>query len=389
MVDKESEANKSNDGSSSNDKSSSHEYNFIWEYLAEKWPDVEDRPKIFQDPSRVKHLSIQDVHFAMKNEQLGEKKALNKVARDVKPPSKTFEGGEDNCADLLLDSRFERYPIVDPSKWYAKVPLKRKSVFKNMPLKFFGGHNRIADITIAKAHDRTNALQLKHYLCENNNVSAKPKKEYRKLYESGVSTITDDWWEAPTNLNSVQAAFDNYATLLFVLWPYDPTSIIFNNLLTTYKWVAAAPDLTLRLEIIKSYFNSVLKDNSGRAINDDPVMCYEEHETLFKSILARNGLRPEIPFVEKRALDDRAQDRSSNSKVRKVDNKSGRRSFLTSSGQETCRLWNSTDFKTVCRNPLSGNGCSYKGKVFPHVCSAYMVSKSGICEQPHRRKDHR
>ena len=343
---------------------------------------------MFQDPEKVRNLTIQDIHYALKNEKLEDKKALNKTTRDVKPATKTFIGGEDNCADLLLEARFQRYPIQDPSKWFSKMPTKRKAIFKSMPFKFFGGQNRVADSTIVKAHDRTICLQLKHYLTENSNVASKPKKEYKKLDETGVALITDDWWESAGNLSSVQAAFDNYSMVLFNLWPYDPTSMILNTLMTNYKWISAAPDLNTSLDIVKAHFNSVLKDNANRAINEEVVMSFDEQETLLKSILARNGLRPELPFNEKRPAEEKLQsDRAAGPKVRKVDNKPRR--YLTSAGQETCRLWNNLDGKTVCRNLPSGNGCSFRGKVFPHLCSFYMISKGAICEGGHRRKDHR
>ena len=369
----------------------------VWNYLEEKWPDHEDRPSILRDREIVKTLTFREVHYLMKNEKLAEKKSstMERATKDVKPKNISFKEGDDNRNDVIHAASLLRSPISNPENYWQLMPKKRKAIFKAMPLKFLGGNSCIADKTIIAAHDRTTPQLLKHYLTENCSVANRPKREFKTVNDGVSCSITDDWWDTPASLKSVQEAYNNHDLLMWLLWPQDPTPHIMARLMLRYKWLASSTnDMAKRIEVLTHFFNAALEDNASRAVNEETIMSYLELETLLKSVMARNGLRPELPITEKRATDEPvARAVSLQQKTKPTTRqRTNYNELKTQAGLVICTHFN----RGVCRNspftfPQTGEkGCKDQGNSYVHACNVYMKAKNGLCEgRTHGRAQHR
>ena len=128
---------------------------------------------MLQDPAQVAKRTISELTAMHKSYLLKKKneekerarsKGAGKVLKDTPPETINFAESEDNCRDILHPARFQRMPISNPEKWFCQTPTSRPQIFKAMPLKFYGTDNSVANKTLERAHDRTDALLLKHYL---------------------------------------------------------------------------------------------------------------------------------------------------------------------------------------------------------------------------------
>ena len=334
----------------------------------------------------------------MKNEKLADKKStFERATKDVKPTSISFESGSDNRNDTIHGASLLRTPICNPENYWHLMPKKRKHIFKAMPLKFIGGNNCIADKTIAAAHDRTVPQLLKHYLTENCSVATRPKREFKTVNDGVSCSITDDWWDCPASLKSVQEAYNNFELLMWLLWPQDPTPHIMGRLMLRYKWLASATnDMNKRITVLTNFFNACLEDNASRAVNDETVMSYAEQEALLKDVMSRNGLRPELPVNEKRFAEETAvrpnQQPQRRQDTRPTNPTRAYNELKTQSGVLICSHFNSS---RTCRNqpittPAGDKGCKNATNTYAHVCNVYMKAKNGLCEgKTHGRTQHR
>ena len=259
-----------------------------WLYLENDWP-LEDRPAILRDKDTVSRMSIQDIESTLKIHLMKTKadkaKAAEKGTKDTPPPLVSFPAGQDNARDTLHPARWQRLPVSKPKDWWPTAITVREPIYKSLPWKFLGAQHCIAGKTVELAHDRTRALSMKYYLSENANVATRPKQEYKKINEAGqVANITDDWWEAVSSIAQVKEAVMNFGASMYFLWPADPTPLIVLRLMTKYNWASAAgDDAKVRVAIIKDYFNSALQQNADRAMNEELILSYEEHEDILKT----------------------------------------------------------------------------------------------------------
>ena len=151
---------------------SSEPDDFNWAWLEEEWP-LSDRPRVLQDPAQVARRTIAELTAMHKNYLLKKKneekekaraKGAGKVAKDTQPEIVIFPEAEDDCKTMLHAARWQRTPIVHPEKWFGQTPTTRDQIFKAVPLKFHGADGCVANKTLERAHDRTDALLLKHFL---------------------------------------------------------------------------------------------------------------------------------------------------------------------------------------------------------------------------------
>ena len=378
--------------------------NKIWLYLAEKWPEIDERPSFLQNPETCKDLDFKDIHYLLKNERMANKKTsgYERATKDVKPKLTNFIEGKDDRNENIHLASMLRTPICQPEQYWGLLPKQRKALFKSMPFRFLGGSNAIADKTILAAHDRTSPQLLKHFLSSNAGVQNRPKKEFKTVSSDGVAAVYDDWWEdVPNSLNCVQEAVNNYDLLMWLLWPQDPSSRIMLRLLTRYRWIAAAqPDMAKRIAVLTAFFNGVLAENANRAVNDEVILSFDEQETMLKDVLLRNGLRPEMPLLDKKPQDDQAAKPlySSNRPVagqKKPQGNAPRRSQTeqrTKSGLQICYHFNGprrcTNQPTVMAS--GEKGCKDRRASYVHCCNTYMAAKGGLCENPnHGRHGHK
>ena len=222
----------------------------------------------------------------------GSKSAFSK---DSLPSSTVFKEARDNGARKLHEARFLRMPLIDHKKWWHMVPLTRTHMYRNIPLKFMGCQGQVAEKTVENAHDRSIAAQLKHYFSANISINTKPLKKIERSEEDGLSTVMDFLWEEPSTLTHVQDAIINYQTVLHMLWPTDPSAIILLKVLTKFKWINAGESLKEKVNTCTAFFNSVMRENAGRAVRGETVMSFEEQEALLKDVLIAHGLPGTVP----------------------------------------------------------------------------------------------
>ena len=363
--------------------------NQIWE--KEKRPEGLRSTK---DLEQFTSTEIRDFFDMQKSKEKAEKQATYEtMQKDTKLPKKKYKGGKDDATKVFHPARWERLPVVHPKKYWANIPMTRSVVYRNMETAFHGFSGKIADKTITSMHDRSIPLQMKHFLAENATVATKPRKEVKKLDDDGMATIIDFMWEAASSMQQVQEGVNSYTFLLHMLWPFDPTGIIINNLMTKYKWASMATDLKTRQNIVVGYFNSVLRTNASRASNRSVVMGYQEHETLLKDTMLKNQVSPEIPlFGQKQFLTGASNNPKSGATgfQNKFPKQTTNKKFASVGGTPCCFVYNSMESGRSCRNTPSGSGCKdAQGRTFAHACSFWVPARNRHCLGRHRRRDHR
>jgi len=140
-----------------------------WTLLLRIWP-IEDRPEEMTDPAVVSSLSFdQLIEYKKHYEALvkREGKGDGVFGKDCTIPTKRFEAGEDNCADLLHPARFQRAPILDRRKYWHLVPVKRGHTYRRLALERCGADGKVSECVIVRAHDRSLPLKLKMFMTTN------------------------------------------------------------------------------------------------------------------------------------------------------------------------------------------------------------------------------
>ena len=374
--------------------------------LNQIWP-KDKRPEGIRSKKDLSKFTSTDLKnfFDMKTTKEKAEKANNYeiLTKDVKPPKKRFKKGSDDCASRLHAARWERLPVVHPKKFWKNLPVSRSNIFRNMELGFYGVSGKVADKVIVSMHDRAVPLQAKHFLSENATVAAKPRKEIKKLDDEGISSTIDFSWESPTHLSQLEEAVNNYMFLLWQIWPLDPTAMIMNYLLTTYKWLSAAGDWKVRKDIVTAYFNTVLRINAGRATNKQVVLSHSEHEQILKDCMIKQNVRPEIPLyvpqirntgppvpVNQGFNSQHGNPPQAGRQGRQATQGPRKKIIPGINGVPCCYIWNSMDRSKKCRNSPTSDGCrDQNGKMSVHVCNMFVPNKNGHCLGNHKRRDHR
>ena len=116
----------------------------------------------------IQELTAMHKNYLMKKKHEEKEKARSKgagkVLKDTPLETITFQEAEDDCKTMLHPARWQRLPITHPEKWFGQTPTSRAQIYKAMPLKFYGCDNSVANKTLEWAHDRQDALLLKHFL---------------------------------------------------------------------------------------------------------------------------------------------------------------------------------------------------------------------------------
>ena len=356
------------------------------------WP-KRMRPEILQkkrNVNRMKFKNLMSLCKAWKDTDSTNRGANTETfAKDVKPPKKKFKAATDDGRKNLHNARFLRQPLDSPKIWWNKVPTNRPHIFKNMSMDFTGRQNCVAEKTIANLHNRTLALNLKHFNSDNVTVSSKPKKTINNFSEQGMTSIFDFCWDEPSTMLQIQDSILNYCFLNHNLWPLDPTGLQIIGCLTKYRWIAHAPEMKTRTEIITTFFDNVMRINAIRATNRECILSAEEQEETLKRVLIKHGMRPEVPVQEKAKFQNANQILNQNQRNQSKKPTQDRRPVPNVNGQQCCWEFNSIDGKK-CRNSPTSRGCKMTdGRELLHVCSAWVPSKKTWCLNPsHPRSRH-
>ena len=384
-----------------------------WEFLAKSWP-LEERPSKLQEKKYVAKLPTEKIRSYFKLWKEGQKAAKSEdgQCRDTQPKEVKFREGSDDGFSKLHPARFCRFPLDDPTEWWHKTPTVRREMYLSMPLDFYGLENSISDVTIKKAHKKSEILQLKHYLSENVSVASRSQKETRThTTGGGVSTTLEYNWYAPTNLSQAKEAVFNFASLNFLLFPFDPTGLTLLRLLNRYEWFAVARSEKARVELITSFFNLVLKKVANAALNHKCVPSHKQQEEWLKEILARNNLSTTIPegqnFQSSYNNSDfnpnnkyswnqgnRANSNSSKTSANNPQQQSSRpKKYPHHNGVGLCIDFNKPGGNSCRRPPAkdkdNNDGCKDGSAFYLHQCSQWIRNKQTWCNRNHPRKDCR
>ena len=231
----------------------------MWSLLEPIWP-ASERPAALRDPTFIEQQnigSLMKLHSAyMKKEKQDTGQAISRASKDSKPPKVFIEGGEDDCDEVFTAGRWLRPPISKPDKWYKYIPIKYSTVYRSINFKHILGQDcAVAPQIIAARHDRRNALQMKHFIRSNANVTSKPIREVKSKDADGVSTISDFDWILPANVKQCQDGLINYGAVNQMLWPMDHTTISMTRAFNKYDWCIAAGIEANRVKMIQTIFN--------------------------------------------------------------------------------------------------------------------------------------
>ena len=315
------------------------------------------------------------------------------LAKDGDHPVVSFAKKTDNGRDKLHPARFCRYPMIEPSKWYDKVPIKSKPIIRQLNLEFSGSQNSVSEKTIEYLHDRTKSLSLKHFYSGNFSVSGKVQKEITVVEEGGYAKKLDYDWETPFSLQSLQEALLNYVVVNHQLYPYDTTGFSMMRILIKYRWMAHAENATVKRNIIQTFFETVSRQNASRANNSKAPLSYQQQLELFREVLLKNGISPEVPLpVIPKNVDAggsntySAPSSGSSARGSKSTGKSTKKVALYNN-YFVCYSYNNTEGR-ICQNTMTGVGCTDGKKTFAHVCNVWLSDKKDYCFKKHPRKDH-
>ena len=294
------------------------------------------------------------------------------------------------------------------------MPINRdeEGVSLDLPLEFIGCQNLIAPKTQVLLHDRSYPMQMRMLSPENVNISTRAKKRIERMEGGELTNITDYWWTDVDSIKAAQDCFLNYASLMQILWPLDPTALMMIRVMHQYGWIAVTKDETKRVAVIQAFFEAVIKENCQRAVNKKPPYKSEEQEGLLKRILIRYGLKEEVPFLsgslytgeaaanengERRAGSAGGGSGGQQGQRQQFNNsrqqKNRERKIASYQGLGTCYDYNGR-FGNKCKNSKgsSSSTCkdpNNKGKEYAHVCNRFVPDKNGFCLGKHPRSEHR
>ena len=223
---------------------------------------VEARPKLLQSRKVVESMSIAEIsqfkaHYEREEEKKGGGAAV--FGKDRKLKTVELKKGRDNGTTKLHEARFElRMPLCMPKKYWHRLPPKRE-VFRDFLLSHLGMEGQVSKATVVRMHDRRVPVTL-DMLCKGN---------------AGKDVKVDkaDWVE-PKEVRHIQEAVLNYTVLLNAIWPLDYAGLV---ILVELSWgaVASGSEKT-RVALVRRFFEETVKENSGRAVREEPPLVYEE-----------------------------------------------------------------------------------------------------------------
>ena len=377
-----------------------------WGMLSTVWP-VEHRPVSLQDKTTFNKLDLTNLltiaKFDSENKRAVGGDLSSSLVRDKKPRTTRMSAGADNCFKTLHPVRFLRYPLGPIKRWWKHVPRVRSHMFKSLPLRFSGSHNKLTAKIIQSSHDRTKPLTFKMFHTGNLNVASRPLKKQEKREDKGVFTTLDFQWDAPTSLSQVTEALLNYCSMMQMMWPYDPTGLILLRLVNKYNHISAASSLTERINIITTFFNTVTRENASRAERKEVILSYEEQEECLKGVLINSGVNSAVPALRtanqlQSSMAPTAKPRfpnnlrfqttstsTGNSNNSAFNNSGSRNRVVMFAGIPICFNYNTN----TCRNTQTPQGCVDSGKKnYALQCNKYLAQKNDFCLMKHPRQSN-
>ena len=249
----------------------------IWNSMAKFFP-MELRPENLRKKKGLGTSTLADM-LALKRELDTEetKKNLGEevFSKDGKPDKVRYKAQSDNSSSKLHPARFNRQPLVHPKEFYHQVPKRREVVVRNFPMEHLGLTGKVSEAVIGKMHNRSVKLTLEQFTKTTQREAKGPHRAGK--YADG---------------HQIKAAIIQYGMTLFSLWPNDWTGWVIMAVLNEAHWAEEATnDDKKRAELITEFFNAVLEDNCGKAVNQSYPCVYEQVIPLISTVL-----RPRIIY---------------------------------------------------------------------------------------------
>jgi hypothetical protein len=258
-----------------------------WDLMAALavWP-MEDRPEAMLNPDTVNAMSLETVFtFKEHYEQQVKKEGKGDMAfgRDKKIPDKMYAAQMDNCAGSLHEIRFERGPVVEIGDYWDRMPLKRVSTFRHLPLEHAGAANDVNECVITRAHDRTLPLRLRMF-CKSNHS----KKGFVNKDSEGKEPA--DSWEQPKGVLELQMALLQFMEVYASIWPLDPTPRLLAKLLVHYKYgEGISGGERDRCRHLEEFCDELLRESAGRANRGKTPLSYLQMKDRWRDFKERVG----------------------------------------------------------------------------------------------------
>ena len=255
-----------------------------WELVNAMWA-LEDRPRHLQDKKVVAGMSITEItqfkeHFEREELRKGGGSAL--FGKDSVLKARKFKAGADDGREKLHEARFDlRMPFSLPKSYWSRIPAKR-DLFRHFPLSHLGMEGQVSEATVLRMHDRRVPVSLGMLYKANATRDSKAQEQQA--------------WVEPTEVRHLQEAVLNYTVVLQALWPLDYAGLVMTRVLVEAKWGEVVGENEKdRVVLVKKFFDDVVKDNSGRAVRDEPPLDYEEAKTRWVRTL--ESLYPNLTLV--------------------------------------------------------------------------------------------
>jgi len=195
-------------------------------------------------------------------------------AADAQIKEKVFGKAADNRADKLHQAAsMLRLPVIDPEDYWARVPLKRDQIFRNVPLTHCNGSTVINELALVRLHDRTTPVTLKLFV--DSNFAKRPAKE----------AAIDSDWDAPVKLKMAQSAFFSYTAALRAIWPMDYTPEALGQLFVKMEWGGTGRSDAGRAGLIQTVFDRVMIENAQRAVKKKAPAEYRRIKEIWEEIV--------------------------------------------------------------------------------------------------------
>ena len=222
--------------------------------MNEMWP-RDQRPKHLQSKEIVNSLSLGKLlQYKEHYEKEAEKKGLGSAVfgRDTKIKKTKYKKMTDNGQTKLHPARFARLPLVPPKKYWRHVPKRRGNIFRHFPVAHYGVEGQVAETTYVRMHDRQVPVEL--------DLFTKVPSE-------------KDCFAAMR----LQQGVVNYAIGMHSIWPTDYSPLVIIKVLVENRWgESVTDDEKTKSEVVKKFFNEVIRENSGRAVRSEPPLDYEQ-----------------------------------------------------------------------------------------------------------------
>ena len=233
-----------------------------WQLLNNAFP-YEQRPPllrkrniVYQQPLDVWLGYMREIDKVEQKKNLGDEV----FSKDGKPEKIHFKAKTDNGVSKLHPARGLRLPIAHPKHWFKLVPKKRDAVVRNFPMDHLGLTGHIADDVLGKLHNRSVPLKLDMF-CKSSHHEAVGQQKAGKY----------------SDIHQLRTGINHFCLALHCIWPLDYTGLVITEVLNEAHWAEeATTDPRKRAELVTELFDSVMADNSTKAVYSMYPLIYEQ-----------------------------------------------------------------------------------------------------------------